>query len=164
MGVSLSIATEIDHVPIDFQLYLPESWANDEKRRKQAHIPKRTLFKTKPEIALGMLKRAVKQRLPRGVVLADAGYGSSLAFRDGVRKLKLDYAVGVDPKTSVWCVEGRSTLSSERLSVRDLATKTRGGRKLPALHVETGNQRRPLCEVSSQARCSRIRRCLTAAG
>jgi hypothetical protein len=81
------------------------------------------VFKTKPELALGMLKRAVKQRLPRGVVLADAGYGSSVAFRDGVRKLKLDYAVGVDPKTTVWCVEGRSSLSAEKLSVRDLATK-----------------------------------------
>lgn len=123
VGVSLSIGTEIDHVPVDFQLYLPESWANDAKLRKQAHVPKKTVFKTKPDLALGMLKRAVKQRLPRGVVLADAGYGSSLAFRDGVRKLKLDYAVGVDPKTTVWRVEGRSTLSAERLSVRELATK-----------------------------------------
>src|SRR5690606_5230937 len=107
----------------DFQLYLPESWANDEKLRKQAHIPKNIVFKTKPELALGMLKRAVKQRLPRGVVLADSGYGSSVAFRDGIRKLKLDYGVGVDPKTTVWCVEGRSTPSAEKLSVRDLATK-----------------------------------------
>jgi SRSO17 transposase len=121
LGVSLSIATAIDHVPIDFQLYLPRTWTDDEKLRKQAHIPKKTVFKTKPELALGMLKRAVKQRLPRGVVLADAAYGTSVAFRDGVRKLQLNYAVGVDPKTTVWCVEQRGRLSEERISVRDLA-------------------------------------------
>jgi SRSO17 transposase len=123
VGVSLSIATEIDHVPVDFQLYLPEKWTGDEKLRKQAHIPKKVEFKTKPDIALGMLKRAVKQRLPRGVVLADSAYGSSVAFRDGIRKLKLDYAVGVDPKTSVWCVEGRTEISQERISVRELAAE-----------------------------------------
>jgi len=121
LGVSLSIATASDHVPVDFQLYLPSKWTDDEKLRKQAHIPKKTVFKTKHELALGMLKRAVKQRLPRGIVLADAAYGTSVAFRDGVRKLHLNYAVGVDPKTTVWCVKQRGRLSEERISVRDLA-------------------------------------------
>jgi len=121
LGVSLSIATASDHVPIDFQLYLPRTWTDDEKLRKQAHIPKKTVFRTKHELALEMLKRAVKQRLPRGIVLADAAYGTSVAFRDGIRKLHLNYAVGVDPKTTVWCVEQRGRLSEERISVRDLA-------------------------------------------
>jgi SRSO17 transposase len=122
VGVSLSIATAGDHVPIDFQLYLPHSWTDDEKLRKQAHIPKKTAFKTKPELALAMLKRAVKQKLPRGVVLADAAYGTSVAFRDGIRKLQLNYAVGVDPKTTVWCVEGRGRLSEQSISLRALAS------------------------------------------
>jgi SRSO17 transposase len=121
IGVSLSIATAGDHVPVDFQLYLPSRWTDDEKRREQAHIPKKTVFKTKPQLALGMLKRAVKQRLPRGIVLADAAYGTSVAFRDGVRKLQLNYAVGVDPKTTVWCVEGRGRMSEQSVSLRDLA-------------------------------------------
>jgi len=120
IGVSLSIATAGDHVPIDFQLYLPRSWTDSEKLRQQAHIPKKSAFRTKPELALAMLKRAVKQRLPRGVVLADAAYGTSVAFRDGIRKLHLNYAVGVDPKTTVWCVEGKA-LSEESISLRDLA-------------------------------------------
>ncbi|HJX53045.1 MAG TPA: hypothetical protein VJ801_09800 [Polyangia bacterium] len=29
MGVSLSITTRSDHVPVDFALYLPESWTED---------------------------------------------------------------------------------------------------------------------------------------
>jgi SRSO17 transposase len=41
VGVSLSIATEIDHVPIDFQLYLPESWTNDEKLRNKRTFRRR---------------------------------------------------------------------------------------------------------------------------
>jgi SRSO17 transposase len=122
VGVSLTLANRDDHVPIDFELYLPGCWIEDANRRKRAHIPDKTTFKTKPELALGMLKRAVKQRLPRGVVLADAAYGSSVAFRDGVRKLKLDYAVGVDPKTSIWCLDGRSAPVGASISVRELAT------------------------------------------
>ncbi|HEY0840182.1 MAG TPA: transposase, partial [Vulgatibacter sp.] len=33
IGVSLAIATETEQLPIDFELYLPESWLDDPKRR-----------------------------------------------------------------------------------------------------------------------------------
>src|SRR5215470_8403964 len=39
IGVSLSIATPQDHVAVDFELYLPASWANDPARRAEARIP-----------------------------------------------------------------------------------------------------------------------------
>ncbi|HET9622110.1 MAG TPA: transposase, partial [Kofleriaceae bacterium] len=39
VGVSLSIATPQDHVAVDFELYLPTSWANDTARRAEARIP-----------------------------------------------------------------------------------------------------------------------------
>jgi len=48
VGVSLTVATRTEHLPIDFELYLPESWANDLARRKQARIPERIEFRTKP--------------------------------------------------------------------------------------------------------------------
>ena len=37
-----------------------------------------------------------------GVVLADAAYGNDSAFRAGLRKLKLEYVVGIQGTTSVW--------------------------------------------------------------
>ncbi|WP_370644261.1 transposase [Myxococcus sp. RHSTA-1-4] len=34
LGVSLSVATRTEHLARDFELYLPELWANDEATRK----------------------------------------------------------------------------------------------------------------------------------
>jgi SRSO17 transposase len=43
----------------------------------------------------------------KGVVLADAGYRSDGAFRAGVTRLGLTYAVGVQSTLSVWRPGGR---------------------------------------------------------
>lgn len=125
VAVSLSIATETEHVPIDFELYLPKSWTEDAKRRKEARIPKGLVFKTKPELALEMLKRAVADDLPRGVVLGDSGYGDAFDFRAGVRALGLDYAVGVHATTTVWRVDRTGRRRGESISVRDLGLNRR---------------------------------------
>jgi SRSO17 transposase len=122
IAVSLSVATRGDHAPIDFELYMPQSWTDDSKRRKAAHVPESLQFKTKPELALDMMRRAVKAKIPRGVLLADSAYGSSVAFRAGVRDLGLHFAVGVDPKTTVWLLDADSTLSDDSVSVRDTAS------------------------------------------
>ena len=77
IGVSLTVATASDHLPIDFELYLPECWTGDPARRKEARIPDEVEFKTKPELALGMIPGARKAGIPSGVVLGDCTYGSS---------------------------------------------------------------------------------------
>lgn len=40
--------------------------------------------------------------LPRGVVLADAGYGSDTRFRERLAEMGLEYVVGVQGSVSVW--------------------------------------------------------------
>src|SRR5882757_7505314 len=52
VAVSLSVATWNSSLPIAYRLYLPEVWANDARRRKQAGIPESLSFQTKPQIAL----------------------------------------------------------------------------------------------------------------
>ena len=128
VGVSLSIATCTEHAPIDFELYLPESWANDRARRKEARIPEQVQFKTKSELALDMIRRAVHEGIPPGVVLADSAYGSSRAFREGVRSLGLEYAVGVNPQTTI-CVLDSQGRPGAVTGVRELAfgIQERGG-------------------------------------
>lgn len=125
IGVSLSVATSTEHAPIDFELYLPEGWANDSVRRKAARIPDNVQFQTKPELALNMIRRAVAANRPRGVVLADSAYGNVRSFREGVRKQGLHYAVGVDPKTVVFVMGSKGRLDEEPISVRKLATNLR---------------------------------------
>lgn len=95
VGVSLEISTATQHAPVDFELYLPESWTSDPEKRKKAHIPDDVTFKTKPELALQMLERAARAELPGSIVLADSAYGECAWFRDAVTLLGFDFAVGV---------------------------------------------------------------------
>jgi SRSO17 transposase len=123
IGVSLSIATPQDHVAVDFELYLPECWANDPARRAEGRIPDDVGFKTKPRLALDMLRRAVKAGLPRGTVLADEGYGGSSEFREGCRKLGLNFAVAVSSTTRVWTVDALGRRHGDAVEARELAKR-----------------------------------------
>ncbi len=102
VAVSLSVATWSSSLPIAYSLYLPEVWANDKRRRKEAGIPKEVQFQTKPRIALGQIRAAVQEKVPRGVVVADAGYGVDGTFRSALTKLGLEYVMGVQSSTTVW--------------------------------------------------------------
>jgi SRSO17 transposase len=121
IGVSLCLKTPSDQLPIDFELYLPRCWADDPERRAEALIPDQIRFRTKPELALVLLRRAVEAGLPPAPVLADAAYGNCGKFRAGVRKLGLEYGVGVDSTTKVWRIDAQRHRQDEALSVRDLA-------------------------------------------
>jgi SRSO17 transposase len=118
VGVSLCLATPSTHLPVDFELYLPESWTSDAARRRQGGIPKDLEFRTKLELALEMIRRATRDGLPKGVVLADAAYGNSSDFRAALRAEGLDYAVGIESSTKVWPVGERR---GKATSVRELA-------------------------------------------
>ena len=105
VSVSLSIATATGSLPIAWRLYLPEEWINDPARRQKVDIPKEVEFQTKPQIALAQIQQAVKDGVPRGVVLADEVYGSNREFREGVIDLKLNYSLAVRCTTTVWALE-----------------------------------------------------------
>jgi SRSO17 transposase len=101
IGVSLTLCTPTEHVPVDMQLYLPESWTSDRARCDRAKIPRNIGFRTKWQIALEMMERAVETGLPKGVALADAAYGNVGEFRAGLRWLDFEYAVGINANTVV---------------------------------------------------------------
>jgi SRSO17 transposase len=102
VAVSLSVATWSSSLPIAYRLYLPQEWAEDAERRKEAEVPKEIGFQTKPEIALDQIRVAAAANLDRGVVLADAAYGVNTKFRDGITELNLTYVVGVQGSITVW--------------------------------------------------------------
>jgi SRSO17 transposase len=101
-AVSLSVSTWNSSLPIAWRLYLPEVWCQDAERRQQAGVPEEVEFATKPEIALQQIRQAVEQNVPRGVVLADAGYGNSTPFRQAVTELEMQYMMGIESSTTVW--------------------------------------------------------------
>lgn len=121
IGVSLSVATRTEHLPLDFELYLPRPWVEEPARRKEAKIPEEIGFRTKPELALDMMRWAVEDGVPPAVVLADSAYGDSSAFRSGTRQLGLDYAVGIHGPTKVWRIDKLLRRAGPAISARNLA-------------------------------------------
>jgi SRSO17 transposase len=133
VAVSLSMASASASLPIAYQLYLPESWANDEQRRRKAGVPERIGFRTKPQIAAAQIRHAAEDDVPRGVVLADAGYGNDGQSRTALTELGLRHVVGVQSSMSVWA-PGTEPLPAKAWSGR--------GRPPKLLHRE--DQHRPV--------------------
>jgi SRSO17 transposase len=102
VAVSLSVTTETSSMPVAFQLYLPEVWAEDKSRRRIAGVPEEVSFRTKPQIALTQIRRARERGIPEGVVLADAGYGTDTKFRSELTEMEFLYVVGIMGSVSVW--------------------------------------------------------------
>src|SRR5919112_6078594 len=59
VGVFVAYASERGQAFIDRELYLPEEWAEDKKRRERAGVPEQVGMRTKPELAKEMLRRAL---------------------------------------------------------------------------------------------------------
>src|SRR5215475_6817369 len=68
-----------------------------------------------------MIRRAVADGLPPGVVLADSAYGDSVDFREQIRRLDLHYAVGVHATTKVWLMDRLGRRRGDAISVKKLA-------------------------------------------
>lgn len=119
VGVSLLLGTDYGHVVTDFELYIPESWAQDRERCRRAHIPDDVNYEPKWALALRMIEKAKADGLPQGVVLADCDYGNKTTFRDMLEVMGLQYALEVQGTTMLRRVGIRGALG-ERMSVAEL--------------------------------------------
>lgn len=117
VAVSISLANQWMSLPIAYDLYLPEEWANDQARRKKAGVPKEIEFRTKPQLALRQIQTAHRAGLDLGVINADAAFGDDTDFRDGLTALDLRYCVSVREHTTVW-PEGQGPLPPKPYSGR----------------------------------------------
>jgi len=102
VAVSLNFATADGCFPLDFQLYLPQSWTADQPRRQKAGVPTDVTFQTKWQLGLGMLDVVQAWGLPQAVVVADAAYGVATEFRQGLRERSLHYVVGIPSDVTAW--------------------------------------------------------------
>lgn len=102
VAVSVSLASAQGSLPVAWQLYLPEDWAADPRRRAKGGVPEDVRFATKTQIALQQLRALLAQGAPHYCVLADAGYGVDTALRQALSDMDLLYAVGVTSAVVVW--------------------------------------------------------------
>ena len=94
--VSLTLARDEVPLPVGLRLFLPDEWTADRERCARAGVPeeyRRALAKT--DIALAEIDWVLAAGVRFGRVLADAGYGASAAFRQGLSARSLTWAVGV---------------------------------------------------------------------
>ena len=104
--VSLTLARREVPVMVGLRLFLPESWTSDPARLDAARVPDdRRAYRTKPAIALAEIDRVHATGVRFGCVLADAGYGLSAAFRQGLSERGLIWAVGIPYKQKVYPVD-----------------------------------------------------------
>lgn len=101
--VSITLAQDEVPVMVGLRLFLPESWTSDPDRMIRARVPDaQRSYKTKPEIALEEIDRTRTAGVRFGCVLADAGYGLSAPFRQGLSARGLTWAVGVGARQKVY--------------------------------------------------------------
>jgi SRSO17 transposase len=101
--VSLTLASREVPVMVGLRLFLPESWTSDPTRLDHAGVPLDCRdYRTKPEIALAEIDRVRGGGARFGCVLADAGYGMSASFRQGLSARGLTWAVGIPYKQKVY--------------------------------------------------------------
>jgi len=75
IGVFATYVSQHGHVFIDRALYLPKAWTSDPARMEAAHVPSEIGFATKPQLAAGMIERAITAGVPFTWVAADTVYG-----------------------------------------------------------------------------------------
>jgi len=101
--ISLTLARGEVPVMLALRLFLPESWTGDRARLDRAGVPAEyRTARTKPELALLEIDRAIAAGVRFGCVLADAGYGLSAPFRQGLTARKLVWAVGIPRHLKVY--------------------------------------------------------------
>ena len=111
IGVSVHAATDAASCPLNWRLFVPESWddtcadSNDTAamigvRRQQAKIPDTVRHRTKWALALEMIDELASWGLRPPVVVADAGYGEITAFRLALTNRSIPYVLAVKSSTT----------------------------------------------------------------
>jgi SRSO17 transposase len=106
VGVYLGYASRKGYSLIEGRLFIPDQWFEEEhtEQRQACGVSEYLVFKTKPEIGLEMLENALQRdNLPFSWLAADALYGDSPAFRDGVAATGKHYFTAIKDNTLIWC-------------------------------------------------------------
>jgi SRSO17 transposase len=95
IGVFLGYASPAGRTLLDRELYLPRSWTEDRQRCREAGVPDEVGFATKPDLAAGMLARALDAGVPASWVTADEAYGQVGRLRTMLEDRGVSYVLAV---------------------------------------------------------------------
>ena len=126
LAVSVNAVTEQASCPLDWRLFLPESWEGDTTRRAACHVPERVRHRPKWQLVLDMLDELDQWGLRPPVLVADAGYGDVGGFRQGLDDRQIPYVMQVKADTSAYPEQTHPTVApyTGGVGARDRATAT----------------------------------------
>lgn len=113
IAVSIHAATDKASCPLDWRLFVPESWddisadtneqaAQVAARRTKAGLPDVQRHRTKWTMALEMIDELGVWGYRPKVMVGDAGYGEITGFRSGLTDRQIPYMVAVKASTSAY--------------------------------------------------------------
>jgi SRSO17 transposase len=97
-------------VLIDYRLFLPEAWANDVERCEKAKVPmEKRVHRTKPQLALEIVKEARRRGLEFEWVGGDEVYGNNKELIDGLEAMGEIFLMDVPSNLHVYEADPSST-------------------------------------------------------
>ena len=102
VGVHLGYSAPGFQAILDSQLYLPWDWACDPARRKKAYIPEDVECKTKPQIAIDLIDRALQNGLIVAWWTFNELYGRDSKFLDALDVREQRFVCEIPNNTRVW--------------------------------------------------------------
>ena len=94
VGVFMAYVSRKEQALVNMRLFLPEGWATDQARRKEAGVPKDLNHRTRHRLALEMLEECGKA-LPHSWLAGDDEMGRPWSFRRKLRDRGERYLLGV---------------------------------------------------------------------
>ena len=102
IGVFLAYGSRRGAAFLDRELYLPQEWVADWERRREAGVPEGVAFRTKAQLAQGMIGRAVAAGVPFAWVTGDTVYGNDRRLRRWLEEQGLCYVLAVKNNEPLW--------------------------------------------------------------
>ena len=124
--VHLAYAADEFHCLLDGELFLPESWANDPARCREAKIPEDMAYRPKTELALEQYDRARANGVQFAWLTFDEWYGGKPAFLQALDGRQQTF-VGEVPRTLMGWID------PPRVTERPLRRGRGRGRKVPRI-------------------------------
>lgn len=146
VSVHLGYAADDFHTLLDGELYLPEeTWHENRERCREAGIPDDVVYRSKWEIALEQVQRALGNGVRFAWLTFDEGYGGKPPFLRALDALGQNYVAEIPVSFVGW------SRPPDILYRRHARDKNQGRpRKLPCLKVRNT----PACQVRNLLTCS----------
>jgi len=184
IGVTVHAASDTASCPLNWRLFLPESWDDTcaetneqaaliQERRRRAGIPDTVRHRPKWEQSLEMIDELAAWGYPPPVIVADAGYGEVSPFRTALTGRGIPYVVAVKAATSVYSADtpfgiaeysgrGRPPVPgylADPVQLRDLVTGLDADafRELPWRNGTRRSSQNPAAVMSSRFAATRVR-------